>query len=190
MPITILDHIISNNVRWNNEIADSAEDVSILKRLFGYYLSPWSQGKIKGNQYIFDTFQCFANHKETIKINIAYLDWYCHNKDLLALLFDKIINTRYNPSSDSLTQNILRKDVIKIFKNVKTLRIWAGDYKLSLLSLLSLIDGTQITEVKIYNAYWIGAINSSSSINDIVNKYKNANYEVKIKEYTIRIVKE
>lgn len=177
IPITILDQIISMNLDKGNQILDNPLDASTLQKLFEYELDPSSRDKIKGNQYIFDTFHCFIRNKEVIDIDIGLLDEYCHNKKLLGVLFDKIIK---NPSSDNLAQNIFKKDVIKIFKYTKTLKIWgAKDYKFPLLSLLNLIVGTQITTVEIKFCVSLSSLkSSSSSMDNIMNQYQKANYEL------------
>ena len=171
-PITILDNIITNNVTSSNTISDNSADVEILSLLFS------SKENLKINPYILNTFKCFVNHKQEIRIDIRLLDKYCFNKELLGLLFSKIVsdtNTKYED------QNLIKKQVLKVFGNVTSLYIECHCYSFSLLAFLSIIDGTNINKVEILGSEWLPSIASSSSFSDICTEYQKLGFKVEYK---------
>ena len=193
VPINILDNIISINIDSDNKIFVNPLNAKILKELFNYQLHVnggsdlEKEFKIKFNQYVYDTFSCFINHKEEILINIAKLAKYAMDKEILNLIFyeldcdvtdEDIINTN--------NKNLVKPKFLRIFKNVNRLDIWTKDneneYRLSFLSLLSIIKNTWIETVQISaegEETWLEELSLSSSFIDIVEKYKNAGFELK-----------
>ena len=167
------------NVDHRNKISDNSADVEILSLLFSYSTSSSSKENLKINPYILNTFKCFVNHKQEIRIDIGLLDKYCFNKELLGLLFSKIVsdtNTKYED------QNLIKKQVLKVFGNVTSLYIQSYSYSFSLLAFLSIIDGTNINKVEIYGKEWLPSIASSSSFSDICTEYQKLGFKVEFKD--------
>ena len=138
-PITTLDQIISNNVYNKNKIEDNPGSFSMVSSLFGYYLSRSLVEKVVCNTYILKSFQCFVNNKQEIRVYLYKLDNYCSNKGLLGLLFSKLVQETSVKEKD---QNLLKRDALKVFKNVNYLYIYCADYSFCLSSFLSVIEGT------------------------------------------------
>ena len=182
-PLTILDNILSNNVYRSNIISDNDKNVSILSCLFSSCLS---KQQYVGNQYIWNIFNSFINHKQEIKIHIDQLDEYCENKQLLQLILSEIVKQeeyKEEYCSDKYkNKNLLKPQILSIFKNVTYLYIDCDSYPLSLESLLSLINNTQIKKVEINGEYWLRKVKEMSSFNNILSKYKVANFNMEFDE--------
>ena len=175
-PITAFDQIISNNVTFDNQLPNYSSHSFLISLLFEYCLNPIGFiPKIIGNTYILETFQCFVNNKQSIGIDTYALNGYCKNIDLLGLLFNKIIK---NKEVEDKQQNLIKKGVLKVFKNVTDLFIYCPGYSFCLLSFLSVIDGTEINKVEIEGYEWIRSIASSSSFDSICTQYQKANFEI------------
>ena len=188
-PLTILDNILSENVNIDNIIFDNSKAVSVLSYLFSSILS----GKeYVGNKYIWNTFNTFIMSKKDIFVRIAKLDKYCLNKNLLALIFSDLIKNDDDDNRAMIinkNQNLVKPEILKIFKNVTYLRIHCKKYPLSLESLLSLINGTQIKTVVIDDpgSTWLSSV-KSSSFADVSSKYKKANFKMEFEgEYKLVI---
>lgn len=191
-PITILDMIISWNVNDDSKIGNNPDDVSTLKSLFAYYLYPESQKEFKPNQYIFNTFLCFLNNKDSIMVDLDKLDEHCPNKGILSLIFTQIIKDTDNDAvltmNEDNDKNLVKKEVFTLFKNVTDLFITCDSYSISLLALLSIINNTKINNIKIYGDNWLPSIVSSSAFNGIVAEYKKANFTFELKKDNKRLV--
>ena len=172
-----------------NEISDNAKDVSILRGLFNSCLS---KQEYVGNQYIWNIFNSFINHKQEIKIDIDQLDENCENKQLLQLILSEIVkqeDKKEEYCSDKYkNKNLLKPQILSIFKNVTYLYIECLYYPLSLESLLSLIKDTQIKNVYIWGQYWLEKVKEMSSFNDISSRYTNANFNMEIDEFGYLII--
>ena len=166
-----------------NEISDNAKDVSILRGLFNSCLS---KQEYVGNQYIWNIFNSFINHKQEIKIDIDQLDENCENKQLLQLILSEIVkqeDKKEEYCSDKYkNKNLLKPQILSIFKNVTHLEIYCRLYPLSLESLLSLINNTQIKKVEIEGYFWLKKVKEMSSFNNISSKYQKANFNMEFKD--------
>ena len=111
-PITTFDQIISDSF---HRIEDNASYFSLISWLFGYCLSGSLVEKVVCNTYILKSFQCFVNNKQEIRVDLDNLDKYCFNKGLLGLLFSKLIKETSVKEKD---QNLLKRNVLKVFENV------------------------------------------------------------------------
>ena len=80
--------------------------------------------------------------------------------------------------------NLLKREILSIFKNAKYLEIYCYDYPLSLESLLSLIVDTKIKEVVIKGYFWVPSLKNFSSFNIIINEYKKSNFNLEF-EYDV-----
>ena len=162
MPLTYLDNILNDKVNQDNIFTPSAKDVSVLSSLFS--------SSSKSDKYIYSTFNSFKQNKTKIIVNLYQLNAYCFNVDLLSLLFNKLVEVDYNQwvkqfvnNCDSMV-NLPKKELFDIFNNVEQLVIICRDYPFSLDSLISLITGTKIKTVKIYDHYktWLYLVISSN----------------------------
>ena len=75
-------------------------------------------------------------------------------------------------------KNLLKREIMLIFKNVTMLMVTSQYHPLSLESLLELVDGTQITRIILNGEGWVeSAMNKFSFDND---KYEIDHYESEI----------
>ena len=123
-----------------------------------------------------------------IVIDIGALDQYCKNKKLLKLIFCDFIKTenllrfdKYKEAQmiDNENQNLLRPEMLQIFKNVWSLQILCDSYPLSLRALLKLINNTNIREVWICATDWVRLLKSWPSFADIKSEYDSANFNMR-----------
>ena len=114
------------------------------------------------------------------------LEKYCLNKGLLGLLFSEILkqDSDYEEYSEDKykNKNLLKREIISIFKNVTYLEIDCRRYPLSLESLLELIHGTQIKEVMIEGDGWLYKAKEMPSFDNISSKYKESNFNLEFKK--------
>ena len=164
-PVIILDDILSDNVSSSNQILHQPKVALIVNQLFCSVIS----GKdYPGNKYLWKAFKAFLNQKESIGLHLRELDENCHDKALLKVLFSDIVEMDdYEKYSEKKyrNKNILRPEIISVFKNVK--RLWIRcqsilyvregyrkaikdySYPLSMESLLSSIKNTHVNRVEI-----------------------------------------
>ena len=83
-------------------------------------------------------FTAFVMNKKSICWNVDELDKYCSNKDLLKLMFTDFIriDDKEKRLIENENQNLIRPEILKIFKNVTGLTIDCKYYPLSLEALL------------------------------------------------------
>ena len=187
--LTILDNLLTNNVDDDNIIPDHHKTFKILKGLFS---SCSLKEKYIGNQYVLNIFNAFINNKHKIDINIYVLDKWCKNKGLLGLILSDIKEGE-EYSDEYKDKNLLKPQILSIFKNVTHLNITCSEYPLSLESLLSLIKDTNIEEVTLSGYYWLRKVKELPSFNSISRKYEEANFSMefkrKDKELLVRFIK-
>ena len=192
-PLTILDNILTNNVLFDNKIADNKKDYQILKGLFDSYLA---KEQYVGNEYIWSIFNAFVNYKHKIDIHLDRLGASCKNKDLLGLILSDTVKMKYvKPTgrwdfkeeeylSDKYrNKNLLKPEILSIFQNVTDLRIGCNFYPLSLESLLVLIKNTQIRKVEIWGPRWLPKVKAMSSFSNILSQYKQENLNMEFKDH-------
>ena len=181
-PITYLDQIISDKTAisdFKHKIPNNPEYCSILLSLFKYSLKPSITHK--GNPYIFKTWDCFVNNKKEIRLNLDDMNGFCsENEDFMEVLFTYIVRKKYGRDHINEDQNLIKKDVLKVFKNVTYLYISSKWYSFSLEAFLSVIDGTRIDKIVIDDneGQWLPYIVLETSFNSICTKYENANYKL------------
>ena len=178
-PITTLDMIVSENVNWDNEIDDNSGHASLISTLFKRHLNPTLFENVVCNPYILKSFRCFINTKQEIRVSLRDLGRYCRNKALLGLVFSKLVKNKEVKEKD---QNLLNKEVLKVFAHVNYLYISCWKYSFCLLSFLSVIDGTKVNKVDIDGIYWLPIIACSSSFDFICSQYQKANYKLEFKD--------
>ena len=109
-------------------------------------------------------------NKKEFQIDLKSLDLHCKNKALLKLLFYDFITTKTDKYDGYLilnkNQNLLKPEILKIFKNVTELQIYCGEYPIALESLLPLITQNNIKKVDIYGGNWIASVQSGSSFSE------------------------
>lgn len=179
--LTVLDGIISDSL-YGNKIKKGSQYGGIIKALFES-----NGGKQKKlNPYIYDTFQCFIDHKEKMEINMMTLDEYIKDKQLLDLIANDLMEIK-DKSDISLwiserKENLIKSRLFEIFENVNEIRIDVGlnRYPFSLLSFLSNIENSSIKKVTIMSYIAFKPLSLSSSFNEIRKKYKEKKYDIKI----------
>lgn len=87
----------------------------------------------------------------------------------------------------SKNQNLLKCEILKLFKNVEYLGIECYDYPLSMHSLLDLIKATQVKQVHITGHDWLDLFKSSASFDDIMTHYQKANLDITASTSYIKI---
>ena len=190
--ITSLDNTISNNIVI---VASDPKNVPMLKELFRYKKVDESHGiqkKLKFDKYVYDTFNCFANYKQEIILQVPYIDRFVDDKELLKLFLYELRKKKQSDKvfsyhiMDEDNKNLFKRELLTIFPNVKRVIIHTTDYNrinvytISLLSLLSIINGTSVVyvEIKDYGNVWLGKMLSESSLSYIIDKYKEENFSL------------
>ena len=179
--ITVLDGIISDSL-YANKIEEDSDYATIIKALFE------DDDRRKLDPYIYDTFQCFIDHKEKMEINMMTLDTYIKDKKLLQLITNDLLEVK-NKLDISLwinnndnKDNLIKRRLFEIFHNVKEIRIDVGlnRYPFSLLSLLSNIQNTSIQKVTIVSYNSFKPLSSSSYFDGIKEEYKTRQFGMNI----------
>ena len=177
-PIAVLDSILSDNISYDNKIRSNESDTLILKSLFKTDI---------GNAYIYNTFRSVLNNKQQIKVNLQKLDKYCNNKQLLDLIFHEIMPDReYDGGSRATNDNLIKSEILNLFPNVSFLGFICTDYPIHLLSLLSIINATDLKIKRIeiidksYDAdnSWLSKLASSSLFTNIITEYAKAGFKL------------
>ena len=173
-PLTILDNIFGSRVTKDNVISNNQKDVSVLAELFSATLSGQ---RYAVNEYIWNTIKVFVENKTKISVWYDALHQNCKNKDLLNLIFyDVVKNNSFDDTEIRCeNQNMPKRDILKVFKNVTSLNLDCRYCPISLESLLSLIIETQIETVTVHGYGWMPHVISVSSFDDILSKYEEAN---------------
>lgn len=187
-PLTNLDNVLSGNIDSRNKIRKNDRDVKVLKGLFDAYLAGHEYA---GNQYVWNIFNAFVNHKHKLDIKIGKLESYCKNKALIGLILsERLKKGEYAAYSarECGNKNLLKREIISIFKNVTYIEIGCLDYPLSLESLLSLINDTQITTVKIIGNYWSRKLKGTPLFRNMERKYKESNFKLQFAAYNNLII--
>ena len=155
--ISALDDIISNKIDSETEdkISSSCGFGLKLSVLFDYIL--YGRKEKNWNQYIFDTFHCFAKSKIKIDIKLQGLKFYVQDRDLLNLIFYKLAFKNKEIMHEENVTNSIRPEIFKVFDNAKEITIRTGSgggYGFSLFGFVSLITKTKINKATI-TGRWI-----------------------------------
>ena len=147
--VTALDNIVSNNITWpEHMIPDSSAYGSRLGVLFRYVL--YGKKEKQWNQYVFDTFHCFAKSKTRLNISLWRLSMYVKDQVLLNLLFHKFGRNYKGVMDEQNLTNLIKPEFFKIFDNVESIILHCyNGYGFSLFGFLSLIAKTKINEATI-----------------------------------------
>ena len=194
------DSLITGATLWkvtdNVVLKASDDDVIIIKELVNYILGKPTTKTF--DEYIYSTFQCFCQHKKQIILDFPELDEDA-DKKLTYLIMNSLHWRRYDEEKqrdDGDLSNMFRKEILGIFKNVKSMIIITTSttgyfsYSLSLSVLLSLIDSISFLDKVIVKAVsykknkdnnWIYSLWSSSS-EPIKQEYDAKNYTISIKK--------
>ena len=192
--------IYAENKGWTDNISD--EQVETLKVLLNSWLSgeEWN-----GNQYIWSIFKEYVSHKHEIVFGVDALVKFYKNEGFYGLLLSSWLKKVHSADevyseNEWTNQNLLKREILSIFKNVTQLEIWCSEYPLSLKSLLSLITDTQINRVVVFgypkfytrkeNVDAVSNLKSTSfDYRDILSEYKQANFTMEVKkEQTVLII--
>ena len=169
--ITAFDYILSNiklPSMYDHELIDEKYG-RIIGHLINYTVK---EEEARFHPYIYETFQCFADHKE--KIQISLLLWRSKmHKDFSKMLVHNIMpNQILSPFNRTLsgfnrsrggktaknyngwlchysTNNLIKFRLFEVFRNVNELLIEAQDYPFSLILFLSTIENTAVKRVTI-----------------------------------------
>ena len=164
---------------WNNM---TKSDVNILSHLFDIYCSKEHNRKYDG--YIYQTYQCFIKHKQQIHIRLYYIDDI--NEDMRNLIMhpmeddDKSIGRICGDVT-----NLFRKKLLEIFhyatKIVFDLSDYNYVYRISLESLLSIIEKSSVEEIVLVLGYQ-SDYNKLCSIyplsEELKERYNKAKYNI------------
>ena len=180
--ITSLDWIISNNLRYSNRISADSIVGAIIQELFDYIVdSKSSMRKQQFDSYLYQTFNCFIDHKESIYLHMENIHNHVKDKKLLELLFYHIDKEEDGIGSwykEGMKQNLLKPCVLQVLRNVKYIWIYAHDYPFSLLEFLSTIQHTSVHKVEILVENILEAI--SNDFDELKSKYAAKGFDVKI----------
>ena len=201
--MTALDDIISQNISESNQVSGDSDYGAIINHLFNQTLNEaGTESQRSGHPYLYDTFKCFRLHKTEISIRIHDMYHYVKDNKLLKVLFDDIVEEEPRKEHDNFDdvqgkQNLMKRDVFKIFENVHTLYIQATKaigkyvYPFSMLSFLDVIQDTMLKKIEIrveWNGIfkihpWLGNASSSSGFSAIMTAYKEKQFEISFEKH-------
>ncbi len=156
----------------------SSNDILIMKTLFNNILN--KQMRTTLDKYMYNTFDSFINNKTQIILAMSQLSK--ANNNFIDLIMHPIQKGKNKRESNDFS-NLLRLETFSIFPNVNTLIIndIDGEYSLSMISLLSLIEFGSLDKVivKTHPNYteWINSLWISDS--------KRLKKEYSLKQYNI-----
>jgi len=168
----------------------SDDDVIIISNLLNNILGKPTTETF--DEYIYSTFQCFCQHKKQIILDLFQLDRYADKRmtDLIMNSLDKRDPYKEKKRDNGDLSNMFHKELLGIFKNIKSLIIittssrGVASYSLSLLSLIdsiSFLDKVIIKAVSYGWSNWIYSLWSSSS-ETIKREYDAKGYTISMKE--------
>lgn len=99
-----------------DEISDDNKDVKVIKGLLDAYFS--THDTYNGNQYVWNIFNSFINHKHKMTIDIYYLVNCC--KGLLDFFFSDVLRLGYGEEycvDKYKNKNLLKRQIVSTFKN-------------------------------------------------------------------------
>ena len=153
------------------------------------------------DDYILKTFHALLQNKNKIEINVVKVMEYIQDKELLkcVLVTPEISEWKYGESDlirreETDRSNLFNPQLIQLCNNVERIDFYMNDYDnhdkiytVSLIALLSIIEGTQIRKV-IMRLYWkkeegISWMNSLWDLHEqeIKTKYKGKGYNITYK---------
>jgi len=154
-------------------------------------------------QYILDCFHSFCANKQQIILDLYELNKYGDesvNQIFVHALDERAWNNVFQRSNDDL-RNVVRSDLFSLFPNVSSLIIdtYEGfEYSLSLLALLNVIVGTNLSEIIIkcketLSGYcWTKSVWNSNK-ESLKNEYGAKGYDIEMnvdgKQHNLRINK-
>ena len=192
--MTVLDNCISDNIHWANTIDqyESNKHSAKLKALFNYVLNNKLE-KIY-NQYIYNTFDCFRRNKKELIIDLWDLGVHCKDQELSSLILCQL-NEKHKKQqiADDEISYCLHSRLFYIFPNVVKVVIERSHKyfnRLSLFGLISVIQNTNVREVRIgaHNGWmqddqsWIDVLYGSSMKEEIVDRFAKSNFTLQFKK--------
>lgn len=176
--ITALDSLLTADTTANSLKGMDNKKASIIKELIEYKLI--SGKKQIFDKYVYDTFECFINHKETISF-IPYYFYEENMKDekLLDLLIYEYKDTKRLTNVISWDdvddrRNLMKPEIFQVFTNLKTINV-SIEYPVSLLALLSMIKDTSVENVAM-PVIASTLFPSSSVLKSIESEYKKEGF--------------
>ena len=178
----LLDQCLSNEKPEQKYI--SGKYIKILRRLLDHKLDEKEERKF--DEYIYDTFDCYINHKQKFEINFDLVNS-VKNKDKLDklnVIFCSLVMKKDKIRGKDDFANLLRKELFTIFTNVAEMRIDVNEYwTISILELLSVIESTSLQQVRISmtandEETWLKVLWESSS-QELKNKANMMNFNIK-----------
>ena len=176
--LTLFDNLISSAEKFVI-FPDNCNGI-LLSKLFNYTIT---QNISSINQYVYNTFISFITQKTKIEINLDNAAGIKDKYFLDIVLFDiEADGSKYDRDECDFT-NLIRPQIIKLFKNLTQITIntgdWSGTYTISLLALLSMIKNSSVTDVTIrdYGNEWLSKLWKRSS-NEIIERYEKAMFSI------------
>ena len=170
-------------------------DIIIIQNLMNDFLGKPTTETF--DDYIYSTFKCFAQHKKQIVLDLHQLNNWADKKmtDLIMYPLDKVnLHKGEKEKKRDICDfvNLFRSEILRIFKNTKTVIIISTErdgwwsYSLSLSLLLSIIEPTSLNKVIVkavtYKGNnWIHSLWTSSS-EIIKQEYDGKSYDISMKE--------
>ena len=150
--ICVLDNIISGNI--SDKGYPSKEYAQILSKLFADTIDGHSKNQQRYDDYIHATFKCFVENKIELILDLVAMSK-IGNESILNLVMESHERVHYASCPDGCN-NILNKDLLKVFFNVKSIWInsalgpnYTTAYHLSLSKLISTIQQSTVEMVEI-----------------------------------------
>ena len=155
-------------------------------------------------EYVWSSFQCFVANKTELNIHIGELVENVTDKQLLDMILYETEQRRWEPFNYGFKRreetdctNLIKPQLLKLFKNVKTVCLWMSNFKgnicwtVSLLALLNIIKSSAVEYLRIIEfkektiksnpTSWLYVLWKKHS-NEIINRYKDENFEIQYEE--------
>ena len=173
--------------------------IGMIKHLFDTRICNKQENGKKYDAYIYSTFESFVKHKRRLAFNMLTLSYNCdtHFRNLFmdpmaSIDLSQDIATIKSMVNSIDYTNLPKKEVLRIFENVRRLEIWTylngfdEMYIISLSSLLSVIESypsLQIVIIGLGNKKYASKIRVLYSLsNEIKTEYENAGYDIHLEE--------
>ena len=191
-PLFCLDGMVSAGfVHEEFEKTITSEHVGILKHLIDSHSdSKLRKGvHVEEMKYIYDTFDCFIKNKTEIIIRMYNLH-YPWSQNMRSLILYDVKRQYFSdidicPLQEGDMANLFKKDLLNIFKYATKITMDYTDYpavyRVSLLSLLSIIEGSSLKEIILDLGYMDDRRRLSQIYpitKELKEKYKEANFVI------------
>ena len=151
--------------------------------------------------HTYNTFKTFILHKKKMTLSLFSVDFYISDVQFKEFLFGDMVYDHHSDDSPDIKswfdndqnneQNLFKRLLLRVFTHIEVIEIDArdGHYPFSLMTLLSIIQGTSVIEVRI-NGCPGSQLKSFLYWNNIANAYESNQYRIHCGLKRLEIFKE